>query len=293
MYGDEMPEGTEIVEGDLVAATTAQAGEHVAASISTEDVRRAFYESADDPLVWVKDIRLDPTELIVQDDDDGELYRVPYDISGTEVTFGDPVASEIIYVDKNDAAVAASRRGRSVATFASRDESRIEQEQETTMDAKKIRASLGLAEDATDEEVFAAAERLKAAASDDANDQSDESTDDGDGDEDEEVKPDDEDGEDETSDEDNDVNASADTVSVDRKVFEETVAAARGCARRTAERTSRVNPRRGRQRRQDRSRVEGRMAQEAQGSEQGHRGRTRVARTGTPPGRGNQGRGGR
>lgn len=218
-YGTEVPEGTEIVEGEAIAAKTIGGGQQVQASVSTEDVRRAFYETLTDDRYfwWVKDIRLDPDELIVEDDDNGDLYRVPYSVAGTDVNFGEPIPSEVVYVDKSDA-VAASSHGRSVAAFASRDESR-KQEQENEMDPKQIRASLGLAEDATDEEVHSKIASLKA-AEEAANKEAPEGGDPAESEDDEEDEDEEDESEAPAGDE-------AATKVVDAKVWEETVAAAR------------------------------------------------------------------
>ena len=43
---------------------------------------------------------VDPNELIVEDEEDGSLYRVPFATKGEGVEFGDPVAVKIVYKDK-------------------------------------------------------------------------------------------------------------------------------------------------------------------------------------------------
>lgn len=128
----------------------------VQAATSTEDVRRAYYESLESGQMWwwIREVQLDPAALIV-DDDEGHLWRVDYDVSGDEVTFGEPEEVRIEYV----AATSSPAPGPRAATviFASRAESRPEVE---PMDLSALRESLGMP-DATDEEVVAAAaERL-------------------------------------------------------------------------------------------------------------------------------------
>lgn len=165
----------------------------IAASVTTEDVRRAFYAS---PLgegwsMWIEEVQLDPLQLIVMDDDKAIRSRVPVivgDGDGTAaVTFGDPVPVVIRYDD----AVAATApppvvTGRSVR-YASRQESRpapttaqrmaevaaaaaktkktspaasaagaAPQAKGAGMDPAKLREGLGLAPDASDEDVTAA-----------------------------------------------------------------------------------------------------------------------------------------
>ncbi|MET8334369.1 phage protease [Streptosporangium canum] len=92
----------------------------VAAGVSTEDVRRAYYEAAPWS-VWISEMQLDPPQLITMDDESGSRYRVPVTIDGDTVSFGEPVEVRVEYVDKADAVpVAAS----SAVVFASRAESR-------------------------------------------------------------------------------------------------------------------------------------------------------------------------
>ena len=106
----------------------------VAASATTEDVRRAFYEDAPWS-VWIEEIQLDPLQIIVVNDDDGERSRVPVVIDSAAdgedaVTFGTPVPVVIRYEDvpgedageplEGLAAKAAAKH----VVFASRAESR-------------------------------------------------------------------------------------------------------------------------------------------------------------------------
>lgn len=82
---------------------------NVAAAAQVEDVRRSYYESleSDQYWWWIRAMYVDPQELIV-DDDEGHLYRVPYTVTGDEVTFAEPEEVRIEYV--NVAAVRASVR---------------------------------------------------------------------------------------------------------------------------------------------------------------------------------------
>ncbi|PPJ31903.1 hypothetical protein C5E45_32960 [Nocardia nova] len=112
----------------------------VAAGVTTEDVRRKFYDSAPWSQ-WIEEFHLEPLELIVLDDDSGTRQRVPVIVDpagdGTEgVTFGAAVPVVVRYDDvtpvgtepaadgtdpaATDTAVAASK----VIRFASRAESR-------------------------------------------------------------------------------------------------------------------------------------------------------------------------
>lgn len=124
-----------------VAASSDQAGEHVAvtihasketpmpnprpaevaAGVSSEDVRRAYYDNAPYS-VWICEMQLEPLQLITVNDDDGQYARVPIVLDGDNVSFGTPVPVVIEYVDKPQAQQTAA----SALVFASRAESRPE-----------------------------------------------------------------------------------------------------------------------------------------------------------------------
>lgn len=138
-------------------ASTPHRPRPASASVSYEDVRRAYYDQLEPHQVWswwIRELVIDPAELIV-DDDEGHLWRVPYSTNGTTVTFGDPVEVRVEYVD---VAAATARQRDGVHVFASRDESR---EGVTAMDLTALRQRLGAPDTMSDEEVLAlAAQRL-------------------------------------------------------------------------------------------------------------------------------------
>lgn len=176
-----------LVEGpaDLVAAAAAEGTDRVstrkgapaAASVSTDVVRRRFnydwatsnpIEGLDTYWWWVRDIRLDPDEVIA-DDDMGGLWLVPFSTDGEdEVTFGEPIAVRTTYVPVAASGTLAPpptvrmRHGqRELATALERPSkprpagaagSRPDSEG-SSMDPAEIRQLLGLAEDATDDDV--------------------------------------------------------------------------------------------------------------------------------------------
>lgn len=131
----------------------------IAASTTTEDIRRAYYESLPSgSWWWIRELELDPLTLIV-DDDDGSLWRVPVDVSGESITFGTPTAVKVEYVAvAAGASTSAIRAASGVTVFASRAESR----QGVALDPIALRKSLGLPETATDEEVLARGAELAA-----------------------------------------------------------------------------------------------------------------------------------
>lgn len=113
---------------------------NVAAGVTTEDVRRAYYDgnastaAAAWPM-WIEEMHLEPLQLIVIDDSSGQRFRVPVTASGDGVdgvTFGPAVPVVVRYDDANpaDPAAAADPEATPIAAsaalvrFSSRAESR-------------------------------------------------------------------------------------------------------------------------------------------------------------------------
>ncbi len=105
----------------------------VAASVSVEDVRRDYYDKA--PWShWITEVHLDPLQLIVVDDDSGQRWRVPVDVTGEDTfTFGEPVQVLVRYVDKPEQVAASA--GQPIV-YASRAESRPGQQPAATTAAE-------------------------------------------------------------------------------------------------------------------------------------------------------------
>lgn len=177
LYGKEMPDSVKVYTTEEVdEVTVAAAGAPVSARIDVDVIRRQYYsslEGSESWSMWIRGQYQDPDELIVEDESSGELYRVPYTISGQEVTFSDKVAVLEEFVDKPQkkeemaAAVRATMFGinlvrKPTAVYASREESRKDIEVTgstvTTPDPKALRALVGLGEDATDEALNTALE---------------------------------------------------------------------------------------------------------------------------------------
>lgn len=134
----------------------------VEAAVDVEDVRREYYDSLgqDQMWWWIRAIRIDPAEMIV-DDDEGSLYRVPYAVSGDTVTFGDAVEVVIQYVDAPAAGKTAARGAeRDLVVYATRDEARPGRVRAHGSDGgdgmteTQLKA-IGLPADATDEQIDA------------------------------------------------------------------------------------------------------------------------------------------
>lgn len=97
----------------------------VAAGVTTEDVRRQYYDDAPGWDYWITEFHLDPLQLIVCDDRSGKHYRVPVNLTGEDTfEFGEPAEVLVRYVDaESDAAVTASAADKRLV-YASRAESR-------------------------------------------------------------------------------------------------------------------------------------------------------------------------
>jgi len=174
-YGETMPSDVQVV----AAATEATGGDPevklfgkkgTAASANLDDVRRAFYNEYldDNPEYfwwWIQAILVDPNELVVEDDESGNLYKLAFETDADgNVSFGDPERVRIEYVpDTRDANKAAAAHvaatlavGRDVAASWSKREDSVLPKNTTAggkMDPKEIRSRLGLPEDASDEQV--------------------------------------------------------------------------------------------------------------------------------------------
>jgi Mu-like prophage I protein len=175
-YGENQPK-TVVLKLDKTMATALARGGKMAdkLSVAVEDVRRAYYEILNNEgnwSWWCKQVLLDPDQLVIEDEYEGDLYLVDFSTSGDTITFGDPKKVKIEYVpapeDATQKKVAASiytegiaASGRKVlASYASaREAGRITKlKGETQMsdeDRKALAVKLGLPEDATEEQVNA------------------------------------------------------------------------------------------------------------------------------------------
>lgn len=95
----------------------------LAAGVTVEDVRRAYYDSTATPMSWwITELQLAPDpQLIVCDEASANIYRIPITIKGTDVSFGDPVQVQVEYQDlsaEGATTAAAARWGSPVAARA-------------------------------------------------------------------------------------------------------------------------------------------------------------------------------
>lgn len=201
MYGTTTPEGVELSEEikavqEQIAAS--KGGDmrlgrkgKVDAAVNVEDVRRVYYseELTDDQYWWwIRAIEADKGQLIV-DNDDGQLFRVSYNVKGDEVTFAEPVEVKVRYEDVKAGAGALVAgmvaENDEAIVYGSRAESRPETQGGGEVDGVQLRSSLGLAATASDAEVTARIQELTANADPGGGDGGDGGDGDGDGDGDE------------------------------------------------------------------------------------------------------------
>lgn len=176
-----LAEGPDLERSQMATPTSA--------SVNVDVVRRRFnFDWAMDPESapeldtywwWVREVRVDPDEIIA-DDDEGGLWAVPFSTDGEdEVTFGEPQRVRETFVPVNASVGAQMKRlgdlsGQKVAAAqlsrpddkpapanAAEDTPAAESqpnEQENTMDIDPaiLRTRLGLADDASEEEINAA-----------------------------------------------------------------------------------------------------------------------------------------
>lgn len=201
-YGGDIPAGVEF--DDALAAKLApqlkvaargggMAQETLQADADTSRIRRQFYDQAqhgglvtpdeetDTWWWWIRGERYAEgggMYLIVEDEDDGDLYRFDVSLSGDDVSFGDAVPVTVDYPPKATASLAAVVAGMAVidkdlVVHASRADTGGPEPSTTkgasTMDdakRKALAASVGLPEDATEEQIRAKLKVVRAAAED-------------------------------------------------------------------------------------------------------------------------------
>lgn len=185
-YGEEVPPDV-VIDTDVVAASQ-HGGDPVklpfgnkntAASANLDDVRRAFYNEylgahPESSWWWVQAVLTDPNELVVEDDESGQLYKISFSSDDSaQITFGEAEAVRIDYIPDDQAIVKAAAPhvaatlalGREVlASYSSRAESRPATASGGAMDGKEVRKRLNLPEDSSDEQVKEALAELNTAA---------------------------------------------------------------------------------------------------------------------------------
>jgi hypothetical protein len=119
MYGVAASEGVEPTQKLVIhykGEPMPNKPKQIQAAVSTEDIRRAFYEQNPGYDTWICEMQMDPLQLIVCNDLDGSYSRVPVSITGDDdFEFGEAVDVKMVYQDvptkaaaKGDSQVAVS-----------------------------------------------------------------------------------------------------------------------------------------------------------------------------------------
>lgn len=164
--------GLPVAASVYIDGKNTQDGAVVMAATSVDRINTAFYEwsKVNRPATnsdgicaaysncWIKEVQLDPRQLIFTDDtmQGGKLFRLPYSLnSDGTVSFGEPKQVQVEYTD-----VPQSTAARAAYVYASADETKPKESQ---VDMKALAKRLGLPEDATEETINKALDdKLKA-----------------------------------------------------------------------------------------------------------------------------------
>jgi len=174
-YGADVPDDAEV---DVIAGINAEDGggmklgrkeKDLAAAVDVSLIRRAFYTKGpgmSEPNWWIRGERFDSQEgyNLIVDMGDGELSRVPVNVTGSDPEFGDPVLVTEEYPDKAVAASAVLAGMRMAdpamiihASRAETDDRPVNTTQEgAAMDEdtrSKLASKLGLPADATEAQI--------------------------------------------------------------------------------------------------------------------------------------------
>jgi hypothetical protein len=183
-YGDETPDEAEIdyIDGEQVAAGggmglfSRKPDAAAEAAVDVAQIRRKFYNMAqatqDMYWYWIRGEKFDSKEgmyLIVDDEKNGNLYKVPVSVKENEIEFGDAIEVVEEFPEKAAASARAAVvagmavMDRGLVVHASRAETSPEdtttQEGATSMDdvqRQQLAGTLGLPEDATEEQINSA-----------------------------------------------------------------------------------------------------------------------------------------
>ncbi|MFN2346745.1 MAG: hypothetical protein ABR616_13665 [Dermatophilaceae bacterium] len=154
----------------------------VTASTTVDDIRKLFYATMakGQEFWWVREVRLDPLELII-DDDEGGLFRVPVSMEGNKASFGQIQPVRMEYVAATSKMVAASWRGPSQAgrpRKSKRPGANVQGSSMQLSDAALRKLGLDPEAELTDEDIEAAVLALDTGESDDSGESAEDTEDD-------------------------------------------------------------------------------------------------------------------
>lgn len=149
---------------ELIAAAGAGSTRHVGvfAAVSVDTLRAEFYEKLPaGSWTWIREIYAGSDAYLIVDDDEGDLYKIPWSESDGSITFGAPVRVEVQYVESAESADDDSLL--MLARFTTPDPVLVRASQGDTpmpIDPKDLLAVVGLPETATAEEYQARLDEL-------------------------------------------------------------------------------------------------------------------------------------
>jgi hypothetical protein len=151
LYSKDGPDSVQILTTkEEVEATT------IRAQINSEDILRQYREqkTPDQMFWWVHAMMRDPDELIVEDEEAGQLYRIPYTIKGENIEFDDPTPVKIVFKDKPKPKSKQEARAALSEVLATANREEFDRMTIASgVDPVALRTALGLEDNATDDEV--------------------------------------------------------------------------------------------------------------------------------------------
>jgi hypothetical protein len=151
LYSKDKPDSVQVLTTKKEVEETTIKGQ-----INNEDILRQYREqkTSDQMWWWVHAMMRDPDELIVEDEDNGQLYRIPYTIANEEVKFDDPIPVKIVFKDKPKPKTKQEARAALSEVLATSNREEFNRMTIASgVDPVALRNALGLEETATDEEV--------------------------------------------------------------------------------------------------------------------------------------------
>jgi hypothetical protein len=151
LYSVDGPDGLQVLTTKEEVEATA-----IKAQVNNDDILRQYREqkTPDQMWWWVHAMMRDPDELIVEDEDNGQLYRIPYSIKGESIEFADPIPVKIVFKDKPKPKTKQEARAMLSAALATNNREEFNRMTvESQVDPVALRNALGLEDNASDDEV--------------------------------------------------------------------------------------------------------------------------------------------
>lgn len=126
------PEGTQVAAGTRIHAKRGGVdvpAKPVAAAVGTDDLRKVFYNDfaeGDRYWWWIRQTFLSP-QLLIVDDDEGQLYAMTYTVNGDVVEFGEPqeIFTQYVYTASGQVAAGRGENPEPVVAYLYKDSNRV------------------------------------------------------------------------------------------------------------------------------------------------------------------------